>query len=101
MTDFETLFHLLDVVVHEAPAYYKAERADGPIIGEPIGVPLYLVFDMLSNTTAAYDLFRYESFNASLKELLNSWGAYLTSEASQLYPHRGAGGVVRRRGGHQ
>lgn len=95
MTDFETLFHLLDVVVHEAPAYYKAERADGPIIGEPIGVPLYLVFDMPGNTSAAYDLFRYESFNASLKELLNSWCAYLTSTLPS--PRGRRGGSAQRR----
>lgn len=82
MTNFETLLHLLDVIIQEPPAYYKAERADGTVIGEPIGVPMYLVFDMLSNTSAAYDLFRYDPFNTALQELLNSWGIYLKSSSS-------------------
>ena len=82
MTNFQTFLHLLDVIVQEPPAYYKAERADGTIIGEPIGVPMYLVFDLLSNTSAGYDLFRFDEFNAALKDLLDSWGTYLQSSAS-------------------
>ena len=82
MTDFKTLLHLIDVVIHEPPAFYKAEREGGTVIGEPIGVPMYLIFDMLSNTSAAYDVFRYDVFNTALKELLNSWGTYLQSSGS-------------------
>ena len=59
-----------------------AECVDGTIVGESVGAPMYLIFDMLSNTSAAYDLFRYDVFNAALKELLNSWGNYLQSPAS-------------------
>jgi len=82
VTDLETFLHLLDVIVQEPPAYYKAVREDGSVIGEPIGVPMYLVFDMLSNTSAAYDLFRYDPFNTALKDLLDNWGTYLKSSAS-------------------
>jgi len=92
VTDFETLLHLLDVIIQEPPAYYKAKRADGTIIGEPIGVPMYLVFDMLSNTSAAYDLFRYAPFNTALKPLLDNWGTYLVSSASNTTLNTGEQG---------
>ncbi|KAG6377617.1 phosphatidylserine decarboxylase [Boletus reticuloceps] len=84
VTNSETFLHLLDVIVQEPPAYYKAKREDGSIIGEPIGVPMLLVFDMLSNTSAAYDLFRHDPFNVALKNLLDAWGVYLKSTASNV-----------------
>lgn len=45
-------------------------------------MPLYLLLDLLSNTSAAYTLFTQESFNIALKDLLNSWGEYLKTDAS-------------------
>ncbi|KAF8841423.1 hypothetical protein BDN67DRAFT_967174 [Paxillus ammoniavirescens] len=49
---------MLDLVVTQPPSYYVATYPDGSVIGEPIGVPIYLIFDLLSNTSAGYDLFR-------------------------------------------
>ncbi|KAF9220326.1 hypothetical protein BS17DRAFT_787543 [Gyrodon lividus] len=75
--DFDTLMFVLEIIVVQPPRYYIATYPDGTEIGEPIGVPIYLVFDLLSNTSAGYDLFRLDRFNVALKQLLDSWGAYL------------------------
>jgi phosphatidylserine decarboxylase len=36
------------------------------------------LFDVISNTSAGYDLFRKPKFNVALKDLLDHWGRYLT-----------------------
>jgi len=59
-----------------------AKDEQGNIIGEPIGVPMLLLFDLLSNTGAAYDLFRRPAFNVALKDLLDAWGEYLQTPDS-------------------
>jgi len=81
IADFSDFLYLLDDIVEASPQFYKA-NIGGETIGEPIGVPLYLIMDLLSNTSAAYTLFTQESFNTALKDLLNSWGKYLTTAAS-------------------
>ncbi|KAI0069295.1 phosphatidylserine decarboxylase [Artomyces pyxidatus] len=81
ISDFEMLLHMLDNILPTAPAYHIATDEQGNDIGEPIGVPIYLLFDLLSNTGAAYDLFRIPRFNVALKKLLDSWGAYLSDPA--------------------
>jgi phosphatidylserine decarboxylase len=73
--DFETLLCMMDHIVVAAPKFQLAAGEEG----EPIGVPMYLLFDLLSNTDAAHDLFRIPAFNVALKNLLDSWGAYLTT----------------------
>ena len=82
VTIFETLLHLHDMIIWEPPTYHKVECEDGSIISKPIGVPMYIVFDMLCNTSAAHELFCCNSFNPALKELLVSWGRLLMSPAS-------------------
>ncbi|PBK70929.1 phosphatidylserine decarboxylase [Armillaria solidipes] len=76
--DFDCLLYWMDIIVVAPPRFYIAKDDQGNVIGEPIGVPLYLVFDLLSNTGAAYDLFRRQAFNTALKDLLDAWGAYLS-----------------------
>ncbi|KAG2003680.1 phosphatidylserine decarboxylase [Coprinopsis cinerea AmutBmut pab1-1] len=80
--DFEELLHAMDGIVVSAPKYYIAKDEDGNVIGEPVGVPMYLLFDLLSNTAAAYDLFRKPAFNDALKAVLDEWGRYLTTTQS-------------------
>ncbi|PPR02342.1 hypothetical protein CVT24_011686 [Panaeolus cyanescens] len=82
IANFDDLLHQMDCVVVQAPAFYIARDEQGNEIGEPIGVPLYLLYDLLSNTGAAYDLFRMPAFNVAMKELLDTWGVYLTTPPS-------------------
>ncbi|KAK0446036.1 phosphatidylserine decarboxylase [Desarmillaria tabescens] len=82
ITDFDQLLYLMDEIIVAPPRFYMARDDAGNIIGEPIGVPMYLLFDLLSNTGAAYDLFRKQAFNAALKDLLDAWGTYLKTPDS-------------------
>ncbi|KAK0474029.1 phosphatidylserine decarboxylase [Armillaria luteobubalina] len=82
ITDFELLLCMMDIIVVAPPKFHIVTDNEGNEIKEPIGVPLYLVFDLLSNTGAAYDLFRKQAFNTALKDLLDAWGQYLTSPDS-------------------
>ncbi|CAE6406171.1 unnamed protein product [Rhizoctonia solani] len=87
--NFEHMLHLFDSIV-TVPPQFKVVQEHG--VSEPIGVPMYLVFDLLSNTSAAYDLFRMEAFNKALKDLLCDWGAYLKTDDSNKTLHDQPGG---------
>ncbi|KAF9034513.1 phosphatidylserine decarboxylase [Rhodocollybia butyracea] len=79
---FDHFLHMMDGIIFAAPKFHMAKDENGNIIGEPIGVPMLLLFDLLSNTGAAYDLFRRSAFNAALKDLLDAWGQYLQTPDS-------------------
>ncbi|KAJ3827426.1 phosphatidylserine decarboxylase [Lentinula raphanica] len=81
---FDELLCCMDQIVIAAPKFQanKDDCGNETTRGEPIGVPLYLLFDLLSNTSAGYDLFRKEKLNAPLRDLLNSWGDYLRGPGS-------------------
>jgi phosphatidylserine decarboxylase len=80
--DFGQLLYMLDDVIVSPPRCHTAIDEQGKPIGEPIGVPMALLFGLFSNTSAGYDLFRRPTFNQALKDLLDSWGAYLTTPDS-------------------
>ncbi|THU82259.1 phosphatidylserine decarboxylase [Dendrothele bispora CBS 962.96] len=82
LKNLDDLLYALDPIIDTPPAFHIAEDDQGNPIGEPIGVPMYLLFDLLSNTGAAHQLFQMDAFNNALKDLLNSWGAYLTTPDS-------------------
>ncbi|KAG0700328.1 phosphatidylserine decarboxylase [Suillus ampliporus] len=80
--NFEELLQALDQIVVTAPKYHVVRYPNGDVIGEPIGVPIYIVLDLLSNTSAGYDLFRMKPFNDAMKNLLDSWGKFLMEAGS-------------------
>ncbi|KAJ3873432.1 phosphatidylserine decarboxylase [Lentinula edodes] len=81
--NLEQLLYCLDEVVVAAPKFQVVRNGRGAVTGgEPIGVPLYLILDLLSNTAAGFDLFRNARFNIVLKSLLDSWGNYLQGAES-------------------
>ncbi|KAJ7704980.1 phosphatidylserine decarboxylase [Mycena rosella] len=80
--DFDSLLHALDIILVQPPGFIIPRDHDGNPIGQPIGVPILIILDLLSNTAAAYDLFRRPAFNVAMKRLLNSWGAYLQTADS-------------------
>ncbi|KAK0496268.1 phosphatidylserine decarboxylase [Armillaria luteobubalina] len=83
ITSFDQLLYHIDAIIVAPPKFYIARDDEGNVIqGEPIGVPLYLVFDLIGNTGAGYDLFRKQAFNVAMKDLLDAWGIYLMSSDS-------------------
>ncbi|KAJ8082153.1 hypothetical protein PM082_008000 [Marasmius tenuissimus] len=81
--NWEDLLRKLNVIVSGPPKYYVAKDDQGnEIAGEPVGVPIYLMLDILINTSSAYDLFRNHNFNIALSGLLDTWGEYLTTSDS-------------------
>jgi len=80
--DLSHLKNALNSVLSTPPAVIVVTDDDGQKIGEPIGVPIYLILDLLSNTAAAYDLFRLEEFNKATQTLLENWGNYLAQPGS-------------------
>lgn len=76
------MLYALDNIIVKPPEFEVVEDENGVPVGEPVGVPIYLLFDIPSNTAAAYDLFRLPAFNKALKALLNSWGDFLSNPDS-------------------
>ncbi|KAK7464209.1 hypothetical protein VKT23_006375 [Stygiomarasmius scandens] len=79
---FDQLLYALDPIIDAPPAFHITTDDEGNPIGEPIGVPIYLLFDLLSNTGAAHQLFQMNAFNSTLKDLLDNWGGYLKTTDS-------------------
>ncbi|KAI3595029.1 phosphatidylserine decarboxylase [Moniliophthora roreri] len=75
---FDQLIFMIDNIVTSPPGFHTTATEDP----QPVGVPLYVVLDLLSNTSAGYDLFRKPEFNTAMKALLDCWGRYLTTPDS-------------------
>ncbi|KAK1225166.1 hypothetical protein PQX77_011846 [Marasmius sp. AFHP31] len=80
--DWEDMLRKLDVILSGPPKFYIAKDNNQKPIGEPVGVPIYVMMDLLNNTLAGFDLFRNVDFNNAMRNLLNAWGEYLTTENS-------------------
>ena len=80
MKDLDHLQWALTSAIQGPPEVYVVER-EGKEFGEAIGIPIYLVLDLLINTGAAYDLFRMEEFNKPMKDMLMAWHDYLQDES--------------------
>ncbi|KAH6911377.1 phosphatidylserine decarboxylase [Coprinopsis sp. MPI-PUGE-AT-0042] len=65
---------------------------EGNDTGEAVGAPMFVLFHLLCNTSAGYDLFRKPIFNAAFKDVLDSWGHFLASDASSTSLHANEGG---------
>ncbi|KDR80432.1 hypothetical protein GALMADRAFT_208526 [Galerina marginata CBS 339.88] len=79
--DFASLLYMFDQIIYTPPKIYavKDEKGNTMISAIPL---LTTPFDFLTNTSAAYDLFRKPAFNAAFKDLLDAWGQYLTTKDS-------------------
>ena len=82
MQDLDHLHRALTSAISGPPEVYVAKDKDGNQANEPISLPIYLILDPLSNTGAAYDLFRKKEFNVAMRKLLDGWGDYLKDENS-------------------
>lgn len=74
--DLEALLFLLDDTIVKPPRI-ESVIIDGNVVTEVVVAFIGLFFDLLSNTSAGYDLFRKTKFNEAMKALLNTWSTYL------------------------
>jgi len=72
---------MIDQIIYTPPKVYIAKDAEGNLFISTISV-LWTLFDPFANTSSAYDLLRKPAFNVAMKDLLDSWGQYLTTEDS-------------------
>ena len=68
----------LDEIIVIPPQFEIVKDENNLPVGEPVGVPIYLLLDIPSNTAAACDLFRLPAFNKAMRALLDYWGEYLS-----------------------
>jgi phosphatidylserine decarboxylase len=57
-----------------------------------VGAPMFILFHLLCNTFAGYDLFRKPAFNAAYKDVLDTWAHFLATDASATSLHDRDGG---------
>jgi len=74
--NLEALLFLIDDVIVKPPRIESVNIEDN-VIREPVVTFIGLYFDLLSNTSAGYDLFRKTRFNDAMKALLDAWSKYL------------------------
>ena len=74
--DFQALLFLIDDVIVKPPRI-ESIIIDGDEVTEVVVAFIGLFFDLLSNTSAGYDLFRKAGFNEAMKALLDAWSTYL------------------------
>lgn len=72
----------MDIVISHAPTFYIAKDDNGNEQREALGCPMFVLLDLLSNTQAGFDLFRMPAFNIAMKDVLDTWGEYLTTPPS-------------------
>ena len=77
METWDGFLNLLDTIVDSPPRFYQTKNEDDITIGEPIGIPVYLILDLVANTSAAFTLFQDRDFNKAIKDLLCAFGGYL------------------------
>jgi len=80
--DFNDFVDKVNVFVSGPPKFYKAVVDNHITIGEPIGVPILIIFDLIGNTAAGYTLLKWEEFNKAVEVLLNGWRDYLRDDPS-------------------
>ncbi|KLO15131.1 phosphatidylserine decarboxylase [Schizopora paradoxa] len=86
--NLDMFLYMIGRIIVAPPGFHVSDEE----AGQPVGVPLYILFDLLSNTSAGYDLFRKPAFNVALKDLLDSWGQYLQTEDSNKTLNEGPNG---------
>ncbi|KAH6908025.1 phosphatidylserine decarboxylase [Coprinopsis sp. MPI-PUGE-AT-0042] len=91
-TNLDELLHAMSDIISTPPTFHVAKDDEGNDTGEAVGAPMFVLFHLLCNTSAGYDLFRKPIFNAAFKDVLDSWGHFLASDASSTSLHANEGG---------
>lgn len=79
--DFNTMLGLVDIILKEGPQWFHV--TDPPDAMGLIGFPINAILDWPMGTLAGYLFFLDTHVNSKWQGILNTWGLFLTSQASQ------------------
>ncbi|KAG5637504.1 hypothetical protein H0H81_004330 [Sphagnurus paluster] len=71
--DYKTMLKLINLFITEAPEFSEYEF---------VGFPINAVLDWSTGTPSGFTAFYLDSVNAQIRNILNTWGEYLSSPAS-------------------
>ncbi|KAL4728115.1 hypothetical protein ACLX1H_004850 [Fusarium chlamydosporum] len=81
LKSFDEFIHAVNVIIKSAPPFL-GENVPPTAMGL-IGFPINAVLDWPMGTMAGYEFWLIPAINASFKVVLNTWGTFLKSPASQ------------------
>ena len=78
--DFNKLLDVMNTILKEGPQFFYTDNQDAMGL---IGFPINAVLDRPMGTTAGFFFFLVPAVNQALNNILQTWGAFLSSSASQ------------------
>ncbi|KAF4343579.1 phosphatidylserine decarboxylase 2 [Fusarium beomiforme] len=78
---FEDFISVVQLIIQSAPPFFDKE--DPPTAMGMIGFPINAVLDWPMGTIAGYEFWLLPEVNTSFGNVLNTWGSFLQSSASQ------------------
>ncbi|KAF5662144.1 phosphatidylserine decarboxylase [Fusarium heterosporum] len=79
--NFGQFLNVVNVIIQSPPPFYNTETP--PTAMGLIGFPINAVLDWPMGTIAGYEFWLIPAINAAFKDVLNTWGQFLESQASQ------------------
>ncbi|KAF9786531.1 hypothetical protein IL306_001964 [Fusarium sp. DS 682] len=78
---FDDFINIVQLIIQSAPPFF--DKTDPPTAMGMIGFPINAVLDWPMGTIAGYEFWLLPEVNTSFGNVLNTWGSFLKSEASQ------------------
>jgi phosphatidylserine decarboxylase len=78
---FDEFLNVVNLLIKSSPPFYVKETPKTAM--EMIGLPINTVLNWPMGTMAGHEFWLTPAINASFKEILNTWGSFLDSPASQ------------------
>ncbi|GKU06806.1 phosphatidylserine decarboxylase [Fusarium langsethiae] len=78
---FDEFLNVVNLLIKSSPPFYIKETPETAM--EMIGLPINTVLNWPMGTMAGHEFWLTPAINASFKEVLDTWGSFLSSPASQ------------------
>ncbi|EYB23427.1 hypothetical protein FG05_11422 [Fusarium graminearum] len=78
---FEEFLNVVNVMIKSSPPFYVKETPE--TANEMLGLPINAIMDWPMGTMAGHEFWLTPEINASFKNVLNTWGSFLSSPASR------------------
>ncbi|KAK7409052.1 hypothetical protein QQX98_008756 [Neonectria punicea] len=81
LQNFGDFLNVVNLIIQSPPPFYDTQTP--PTANGMIGFPINAVLDWPMGTIAGYEFWLIPAINTSFKDVLNTWGSFLKSSASQ------------------